>query len=438
MDVVTPIPLLALLACSGEAPGARPVVTEDTSPSTSPRTEPPLVLLPETGLTADALGVVINGDDPLSGEIAALYAQARGIPPEHIVVVSLGTGTDADAATFEVAQAQVRAAFGDEVQALALTFQQPYRVSCMATSAAFALGFDARWCQAGPPCRTTAPSPLYDVDTRTPWTELGVRPTMMLAATTLEDAEALIERGVLADDSFPVGTAHLIRTTDAARSVRWADFERTAGRFGEDAAIAVTYRDASTDPEAELLTDADGVLGYQTGLTHVGDLDTVRFLPGALADHLTSFGGVLDGSAGQMPVTDWLRAGATASYGTAIEPCNYEEKFPRASVLWPAYARGATAVEAYWQAVAWPGEGNFVGEPLARPFGHRWTWSEGVLDIETTWLERRGAYRIEAADTPDGPWEVALDGIEGEAGFGTRHLVLENAWRAAYRLVAAD
>ena len=33
------------------------------------------------------------------------------------------------------------------------------------------------------------------------------------------------------------------------------------------------------------------------------------------------------------------------------------------------YATGATAIEAYWKSVAWPVEGVFVGEPLARPFG---------------------------------------------------------------------
>jgi hypothetical protein len=32
------------------------------------------------------------------------------------------------------------------------------------------------------------------------------------------------------------------------------------------------------------------------------------------------------------------------------------------------YASGATAIEAYWKSVAWPGEGVFIGEPLASPF----------------------------------------------------------------------
>jgi hypothetical protein len=35
------------------------------------------------------------------------------------------------------------------------------------------------------------------------------------------------------------------------------------------------------------------------------------------------------------------------------------------------YALGSSAIEAYWKSVAWPGEGLFVGEPLAQPFAPR-------------------------------------------------------------------
>ena len=339
------------------------------------------------------------------------------------------------------------AALGDDVQALLLTFYRPYRVSCMATSAAFALGFDARWCQSGPPCRTTAPSPLYDEEGTTPWTTHGVRPAMMLSGATREAAQAVIARGLAAEATFP-GPANaatpgpvdvmLVRTTDPARSTRWDDMERAAERFDPVAGLRVAYRDASADASSELLVDAGGVLGYQTGLTWVGGLDTVTFAPGALADHLTSFGGVLDGSAGQMPITAWLDAGATASYGTAIEPCNYPQKFPRPTVLWPRYFRGATAVEAYWASVEWPGEGNFVGDPLARPFGHRSAWQDGTLTITSTWPDRRATYRIEASDTEDGPWDVVQDGIEGGRDHTTHTWTLADARRAHYRLVAAE
>lgn len=106
---------------------------------------------------------------------------------------------------------------------------------------------------------------------------------------------------------------------------------------------------------------------YQTGLARVGKLETLRFLPGALADHLTSYGGDLLGS-GQMSSLRWLEAGATASYGTVSEPCNHWQKFPHPQILLQHYLSGATAIEAYWRSVAWPAQGLFIGEPLARPY----------------------------------------------------------------------
>ena len=72
------------------------------------------------------------------------------------------------------------------------------------------------------------------------------------------------------------------------------------------------------------------VFFYFTGLTHVPHLETLHFLPGAIADHLTSAGGVLDGT-GQMSALRWLEAGATGSYGAVVEPpfhflkANYRE-----------------------------------------------------------------------------------------------------------------
>jgi uncharacterized protein (TIGR03790 family) len=94
----------------------------------------------------------------------------------------------------------------------------------------------------------------------------------------------------------------------------------------------------------------------------------VGFLPGALADHLTSFGGRLDDPMGQMSVLSWIDAGATATYGTASEPCAHLQKFPNPQALVLFYVQGATAMETYWKSVAWPQQGVFVGEPLAAPF----------------------------------------------------------------------
>jgi hypothetical protein len=53
------------------------------------------------------------------------------------------------------------------------------------------------------------------------------------------------------------------------------------------------------------------------------------------------------------------------------EPCNLPGKFPRPKVFLSHYLRGETVLEAYWKSVEMPGQGLFVGEPLARPFGRR-------------------------------------------------------------------
>jgi hypothetical protein len=63
-----------------------------------------------------------------------------------------------------------------------------------------------------------------------------------------------------------------------------------------------------------------------------------------------------------------LEAGATGSYGTVVEPCNLLEKFPHPAVVMNRYLRGETLIEAYWKSVLMPGQGIFVGEPLAAPF----------------------------------------------------------------------
>jgi uncharacterized protein (TIGR03790 family) len=70
----------------------------------------------------------------------------------------------------------------------------------------------------------------------------------------------------------------------------------------------------------------------------------------------------------QMSALRWLEAGATGSYGTVVEPCNFPQKFADPAIVIGRYVTGATLIEAYWKSVAWPGQGVFVGEPLAAPF----------------------------------------------------------------------
>jgi uncharacterized protein (TIGR03790 family) len=121
----------------------------------------------------------------------------------------------------------------------------------------------------------------------------------------------------------------------------------------------------------DLPRETSRVVLVQTGVAQFLGADAIDWVPGALADHLTSFGGQLDRTGGQSTVLDWLDAGATASYGTVSEPCNHLQKFPHPQILLLHYLQGSTALEAYWKSVAWPQQGVFVGEPLAAPFARQ-------------------------------------------------------------------
>ena len=316
------------------------------------------IQLQRTGLTPDDLAVIINDDDPLSRQIGDYYQKARHIPAANMIHVRFQSGHHAfSKEEFQQLKAKIDRVTPAHVQAYAVAWAEPYRVDCMSLTSALAFGFDVGYCSSG--CGPTTPSPYFNSASLSPASDHKLRPAMMLAGTSFEEVKALIDRGVAADHSFPEGRAYLVITSDKARSVRAGYFEQTAKELAGVFPIEILETDA--------ITDRHDILFYFTGLAHVPQLHTLGFLPGALADHLTSAGGQLTNSS-QMSSLRWLEAGATASYGTVVEPCNHRQKFPLPGIAMFHYALGASAIEAYWKSVAWPGEGVFVGEPLARPF----------------------------------------------------------------------
>lgn len=330
---------------------------------------------PAEQLTANELAVVIANGDALSESIGLAYQRARGVPAANVIRIDLPTGQVAiSPADFSAVKAQLDARLPDAVQATLLTWTRPSRVQsadglcAMGITSAFAFGYSSDHCGG---CRVTQASPYFHSGSARPWRDHHIRPSMMLGASTLEAAQALTARGLAADGSRPSGSGYLVRTSDALRSVRWDDFQALALRGSGLPGVNLVYSDNSASTGSDLVTDRSDVLFYFTGLPSVAGITSNRYLPGAVADHLTSSAARLPDADGQMPVTAWLEAGVTASYGTVEEPCNYPSKFPQASVLLQHYAAGDTLMEAYWKSVARPGQGLFVGEPLARPWPAR-------------------------------------------------------------------
>jgi uncharacterized protein (TIGR03790 family) len=308
--------------------------------------------------TAKDIAVIVNDNDSLSVQIAKYYQTKRNIPAAQIIHVRFKSGVKSlTEGEFKKIKQQVDGQTPSHVQGYVLTWLLPFRVDCMSITTAFAAGFDKAFCARG--CKETRHNPYYDSSSTKPYDDFGWRPAMVLAAKGYTTATQLIDRGIAADYSQPRGSAYLLKTTDVARSSRAVFFPEVVKKFNK--AFSVDYL------ETNFIENQKDVMFYFTGLKRVQKIDRNTYLPGAVADHLTSAGGILVGSY-QMSLLEWLQAGATGSYGAVVEPCNFPVKFPNPGVLMDYYLRGNSLIEAYWKSVAEPGQGIFVGEPLARPF----------------------------------------------------------------------
>jgi hypothetical protein len=227
---------------------------------------------------------------------------------------------------------------------------------------------------------------------------------MMLAGYTPQDVVLLIDRGASAQNILPTGNGYFIRTTDARRSdPRYAAFRATLDVWNHRNGLNISFIDNSAGIARDYIENTPHVLFYQTGLERVPAIDSNQYVPGALADHLTSFGGDLLATS-QMSVLDWIRAGATASYGTVTEPTANPLKFPQSVGLVSQYFDGNTALEAYNKSVLILYQGVFVGEPLSRPFGTQAYFARGVLSIKTSILKKEIPYSLIAGKSCSGPF----------------------------------
>jgi len=314
--------------------------------------------LPSRQPEAASVAIIVNDEDPLSRHIADYYQGRRHIPAGNLIHISFRPGSNVmRPEVFTELKADVDRQTPAGVQFYVLAWTAPYRVGCMSITTAFAAGFDADFCVVG--CKATRASPYFDSDSRRPRDDFGWRPTMMLAGENFDAVKALIDRGVAADGTHPEGTGYLVSTTDRSRNVR--------ARFYPGILLMQSDRFRFELIRYNTLKYRDDIMFYFTGLARVDGIETNAFRPGAIADHLTSAGGKLTGSR-QMSSLRWLEAGATGSYGSVTEPCSFVQKFPRPNIVINRYLNGETLIESYWKSVQWPGQGVFIGEPLAAPF----------------------------------------------------------------------
>lgn len=193
----------------------------------------------------------------------------------------------------------------------------------------------------------------------------------MLAVTsgrgnTISEALRYLRRSALADGTHPPGTIYFVKNKDVRSVTRHQNgaFDTTVRQLRRLGVRAETV-------EGNVPMRKRDVQGAMIGTVHLNwPKSGSRILPGAICEHLTSFGGVMDESlkkTRQSRLSELLRHGATAASGTVSEPTANPTKFP-SPTMHVHYARGSTVAEAFYQSVAGPFQLLIVGDPLCRPW----------------------------------------------------------------------
>jgi hypothetical protein len=164
---------------------------------------------------------------------------------------------------------------------------------------------------------------------------------------TVRELATYLERAAAADGTKPKGTIYLMTNGDVRTTTRSGPFPaivKELTTLGVKAEIASGTLPQRKRDVAGLMTGTPSFDWATSGST---------ILPGAICENLTSFGGIFTPSAGQTPLSDFLRAGAAGSSGTVVEPYSIQAKFPHPSIH-VHYCRGASLVEAFYQSVSAP------------------------------------------------------------------------------------
>lgn len=188
-------------------------------------------------------------------------------------------------------------------------------------------------------------------------------PSMMLGYTgpngnTKEEILACMSRGALSDRTRPEGEIYFIDTDDIRSKCREWQFPMVQNEL-ENMGVRCIITN-------ELPVNQKSVMGIMMGAPGVDFSGGNEYRPGAMAEHLTSFAAVFK-SKSQTKLTEWIRAGVTASAGTVTEPHDIWTKFPDAR-FFVYYASGCSMIESFYQAIRCPLQILLVGDPLSEPW----------------------------------------------------------------------
>ena len=232
----------------------------------------------------------------------------------------------------------------------------------------------------------------------------------MLACTSgrgnsVREAITSLRRSVSADSRMPKGTVYFLKNADVRSTTREWGFDAAVEKLKALGVKAVVENGVLPDAKSDVIGLTAGVEGFNWTLSKS------RILPGAICEHLTSCGGMLNEGDGQTPLTEFIRHGAAGASGTVSEPFAIQAKFPT-PFIHSFYAQGCTLGEAFYQSISGPYQLLIVGDALCKPWGRRLIVKTDDLSIGA---KLKGTVKITPkATSPDhieaGVFELYVDG----------------------------
>jgi uncharacterized protein (TIGR03790 family) len=330
--------------------------------------------------------VVVNTNSLNSIELGDYYAAAHGIPAHQICPLDIATNLTSitsnefhDLILTPVTNHIAAEGLDGQIDFLVLSWDFPTRIRDVeGVTASLFYGFKNAPGHYDPPadvCKLAAgtSNAFYRAErafrSSDGWNAINGFIAFHLVASNLATAKLVVDRGAAAQASRPAGSIYLNSLGEFNRYERERHYAGTQFAFlslpGLPASCSIAILRATLSGKTNVIGHHDGY-GSITANARTNNL----WLPGAYADHMTSWGGRIQGftnNTTQSTVLDWMGIGATASYGTIAEPCNYVQKFP-APLMAFWHARGFTLGESYAMAVEAPYQGLFAGDPLAAPY----------------------------------------------------------------------
>ena len=333
--------------------------------------------------------IIANQASSNSCILANYYCELRSLPPENLLKINWTGGniswTDSEFFTNllnPLLESLAVRRLTNQIEYVVLSMDIPYRTifpgtNINSTTSALFYGQGSGGAEAG-----TTNSYAFSESTfqkskpANPPTNSFL--TTMITSDSLNNAKGLVDRGVQSDGNFPSQAAILAKSSDTARNIRHRAFNNAI--FNADVlAVSTMIRTNQNSPAGQT-----GLLGYQTGLPYFS-VSPNTFVPGAIADSFTSFGGIIFGNNDQTNLLAFINAGASGSYGTVAEPGTDAQKFPDPQVYF-YQARGFNIAESYYQSINAPHLGLTVAEPLAAPFARSGSgqWAMGISNALLT------------------------------------------------------